>query len=38
MSIILLCSCENTSSVSEKYVGDWEGLLYVISEMVMIRY
>ena len=32
MTIILQCSCEKASSVSEKYVGDWEGLLYAISE------
>ena len=29
MTIILQCSCEKASSVSEKHVGDWEGLLYV---------
>lgn len=32
MTITLLCSCEKASSVSEKFVGDWEGLLYAISE------
>lgn len=32
MAITLLCSCEKASSVSEKYVGDWEGLIYAISE------
>ena len=32
MTITLLCSCEKASYVSEKYVGDWEGLLYAISE------
>lgn len=32
MTITLLCSCENASYVSEKFVGDWEGLLYAISE------
>lgn len=32
MTITLLCSCEKASSVSEKYVGNWEGLLYAISE------
>lgn len=32
MTITLLCSCEKASYVSEKFVGDWEGLLYAISE------
>ena len=32
IAITLLCSCEKASSVSEKFVGDWEGLLYAISE------
>ncbi len=32
MTITLLCSCEKASSVSEKFVGDWEGVLYAISE------
>lgn len=32
MTIIPLCSCEKASHVSEKHVGDWEGLIYAISE------
>lgn len=32
LMMILLCSCEKDPSVSEKYVGDWEGVVYVFAD------
>lgn len=30
MLIVCICSCEKDSSISEKYVGNWEGTVYAI--------
>ena len=32
LMMILLCSCEKDPSVSGKYVGDWEGVVYVFAD------